>query len=285
MEFHIPSSDSNLGVEINGIDLKAPLSSKSISSIREHWLKYGVAVFPNQTLSLDEYEAFSQLIGPFGEEPFLIPMNNHPHIVQVHRKANEKAAHFGGAWHSDWSFQKEPPSATMLYSEIIPPLGGDTLFANTADAYDGLSESLKERIDGMSSIHSAKLAYAKDGVYATEVKERTMRIHTSDEANKTQVHPMIRVHPETGRKTLFINPVYTIGINGVSKENSDLLLFELYSHMGQEKYIYRHKWQPGMLIMWDNRTVMHMAEGGYDGHERLLHRITVSGNLAQPHSL
>ena len=240
-----------------------------------------MAIFPEQKLSLEQYENFSQCFGPYGKEPFLIPMREHPHIVKVHRKPDEEAAHFGGAWHSDWSFQSAPPSATMLYSEIIPPRGGDTLFANTADAYDDLTNEMKKKIKNMRCIHSAKVPYAKNGVYATEGKKRTMKIHTSDEANKTMSHPLVRTHKETGRKTLFINPVYTIEIEGLTKEYSDSLLFELFIHMAQEKYLYRHKWEPNMLIMWDNRTVMHMAEGGYDGHERLLHRITIAGDLTE----
>jgi taurine dioxygenase len=278
MEFTAPSSPSKLGVQIKNLNIGTTLSEKHIQSIRHQWVTYGVAIFPNQKLTLEQYENFSQFFGSFGEEPFLIPMQEHPHIVKLHRKPKEEAAHFGGAWHSDWSFQHAPPSATMLYSEIIPPTGGDTLFANTADAYDDLTDELKEKIQNMRCLHSAKLPYAKDGVYATEGKKRTMEIHTSDEANKMISHPLVRTHKETGRKTLFINPVYTIEIEGLLKEHSDSLLFELYIHMAQEKYIYRHQWEPDMLIMWDNRTVMHMAEGGYDGHERLLHRITIAGD-------
>ncbi|MDA9965317.1 TauD/TfdA family dioxygenase [Gammaproteobacteria bacterium] len=281
MEITAPSSPSNLGVRIEGLDIGNTLSDKHIQSIRHQWVTFGVAIFPERKLSLEQYENFSQCFGAYGEEPFLIPMREHPHIVKLHRKPDEEAAHFGGAWHSDWSFQSAPPSATMLYSEIIPPIGGDTLFANTADAYDDLTNEVKEKIKDMRCIHSAKLPYAKDGVYATEVKKRTMKIHTSDEANKTMSHPLVRTHKETGRKTLFINPVYTIEIEGLSKADSDILLFELYIHMAQEKYIYRHKWEPNMLIMWDNRTVMHMAEGGYDGHERLLHRITIAGDQTE----
>ena len=278
MEFTAPSSPSKLGVQIKNLNIGTTLSDKHIQSIRHQWVTYGVAIFPNQKLTLEQYENFSQFFGSFGEEPFLIPMQDHPHIVKLHRKPEEEAAHFGGAWHSDWSFQQTPPSATMLYSEIIPPIGGDTLFANTADAYDDLTDELKEKIQNMRCLHSAKLPYAKDGVYATEGKKRTMEIHTSDEANKLMSHPLVRTHKETGRKSLFINPVYTIEIAGLLKEHSDSLLFELYIHMAQEKYIYRHQWEPDMLIMWDNRTVMHMAEGGYDGHERLLHRITIAGD-------
>ncbi len=281
MHFKIPDRSSNLGIEIEKINLSRALPQSELTNIRNYWVKYGVAIFPNQDLSLQEYENFSQQFGSFGEEPFLIPMKEHPHIVKLHRKPDEEAAYFGGAWHSDWSFQSAPPSATMLYSKIIPPTGGDTLFANTADAYDDLTSETKEKIKNLRCLHSAKLPYAKDGVYATENKKRTMKIHTSDEANKTMSHPLVRIHKETGRKTLFINPVYTIKIKGFTKEDSDSLLFELFIHMAQEKYLYRHKWEPNMLIMWDNRTVMHMAEGGYDGHERLLHRITIAGDQTE----
>ena len=281
MEYSVPSSQSNLGVTIQNVNLTKGIPESDLKSVRELWVNYGVAIFPNQDLSLKEYEDFSLQFGPFGEEPFLIPMQEHPHIVKLHRKPDEEAAHFGGAWHSDWSFQNAPPSATLLYSEIIPPTGGDTLFANTADAYDDLTDSQKEKIKNLRCLHSAKLPYAKDGVYATEGKKRTMKIHTSDEANTTMSHPLVRTHRETGRKSLFINPVYTIEIESLSKEESDTLLFELYIHMAQEKYIYRHEWKPDMLIMWDNRTVMHMAEGGYDGYERLLHRITIAGDKTE----
>ena len=281
MEYLTPTSQSNLGVKIQDINLAKDLSKQEIASIRELWVVYGIAIFSNQNLTLKEYENFSLQFGSFGEEPFLIPMQEHPHIVKLHRKSDEEATHFGGAWHSDWSFQSVPPSATLLYSEIIPPNGGDTLFANTADAYDDLSNGLKEKINNLRCLHSAKLPYAKDGIYATENKKRTMKIHTSDEANKTMSHPLVRTHRETGRKTLFINPVYTQEIEGLSKDESDALLFELYIHMAQDKYIFRHKWQPDMLIMWDNRTVIHMAEGGYDGHERLLHRITIAGDKTE----
>ena len=115
MEFKLPTSSSNLGVQIENINIAETLSNLEVSHVREQWVNYGVAVFPNQNLTLQQYENFSQLFGPYGKEPFLIPMQEHPHIVKVHRKPYEEAAHFGGAWHSDWSFQHEPPSATMLY--------------------------------------------------------------------------------------------------------------------------------------------------------------------------
>ena len=277
MDFTTTKSPSKIGVEITNINLAEPLPKVYIKKIHELWVNNGVAIFPNQMLSHNAYADFAKQFGLFGTEPFIETMKSQPHIVELRRKASETSSPFGGTWHSDWSFQNAPPSATILHSKIIPPIGGDTLFANTALAYKDLPKGLKEEIASLDGIHSAKLPYAKDGFYALENEKRTLKIKSSDKANKYNVHPLIRVHKTTRVKSLFINPVYTIGINGMSNLESSTLLTKLFEHMTQEKYIYRHKWQPNMLIMWDNRTVMHMAEGGYDGHERLMHRITLAG--------
>ena len=277
MDFTTTKSPSKIGVEITNINLAEPLPKVYIKKIHELWVNNGVAIFPNQMLSHNAYADFAKQFGLFGTEPFIETMKSQPHIVELRRKASETSSPFGGTWHSDWSFQNAPPSATILHSKIIPPIGGDTLFANTALAYKDLSKDLKEKIANLDGIHSAKLPYAKDGFYALENEKRTLKIKSSDKANKYNVHPLIRVHKSTKVKSLFINPVYTIGIDGMSNLESSTLLTKLFEHMTQEKYIYRHKWQPNMLIMWDNRTVMHMAEGGYDGHERLMHRITLAG--------
>ena len=277
MDFTTTKSPSKIGVEITNINLAKPLPEAYIKKIHELWVNNGVAIFPNQMLSHDAYADFAKQFGFFGTEPFIETMKSQPHIVELRRKASETSSPFGGTWHSDWSFQNAPPSATILHSKIIPPIGGDTLFANTALAYKDLSKDLKEKIANLDGIHSAKLPYAKDGFYALENEKRTLKIKSSNKANKYNVHPLIRVHKSTKVKSLFINPVYTIGIDGMSNLESSTLLTKLFEHMTQEKYIYRHKWQPNMLIMWDNRTVMHMAEGGYDGHERLMHRITLAG--------
>jgi taurine dioxygenase len=155
-------------------------------------------------------------------------------------------------------------------------VGGDTLFANTQKAYEELDSDLKEQIKDLKVVHSAKLPYADDGFYATEKEERAMDIITSKEAKKEEIHPLVKIHPETNQKCLFVNPVYTSHVLGMDEEESFLLLLKLYDHMTQERFIYRHKWSENMLLMWDNRTVMHMADGGYDGYDRLLHRITIA---------
>ena len=279
IETKYKDSSSSLGVEITDVNLNEKLTFETIQKIRSVWLDKGVAIFPNQDLTHDEFQNFSLEFGNFGDDPFLGGLNEKPNIVEVKRLASEKSSPFGGGWHSDWSFQENPPAATFLLSKIIPPIGGDTLFANTQIAYEDLDAEMKSKIDNLKVVHSAKLPYADDGFYATEKEQRSMNIITSKEAKKEQLHPLVKVHPETQKKGLFINPVYTSHICGLNEEESFLLLSKLYEHMTQEKYIYRHKWNENMLLMWDNRTVMHMAEGGYDGYDRLLHRITIANSF------
>ena len=279
IETKYKDSSSSLGVEITDVNLNEKLTFETIQKIRSVWLDKGVAIFPNQDLTHDEFQNFSLEFGNFGDDPFLGGLDEKPNIVEVKRLASEKSSPFGGGWHSDWSFQENPPAATFLLSKIIPPIGGDTLFANTQIAYEDLDAEMKSKIDNLRVVHSAKLPYADDGFYATEKEQRSMNIITSKEAKKEQIHPLVKVHPETQKKGLFINPVYTSHICGFNEEESFLLLSKLYEHMTQEKYIYRHKWNENMLLMWDNRTVMHMAEGGYDGYDRLLHRITIANSF------
>ena len=277
MKYKESQSPSQIGVEITGVDIAKRISDEDLNLIHSLWVKNSVAIFPNQKLSHDAYNNLAMQFGDFGEEPFLTTMKSQMHIVEVRRKATEEASHFGGSWHSDWSFQSSPPSATMLHSKIVPPFGGDTLFTNSALAYDDLSDELKAKVQDLNGIHSAKLPYADDGFYALEGKKRTMKIKSSKSANKQHTHPLVREHKDTKRKSLFVNPVYTVGIEGMTDMKAFNFLSEIFDHMTQDKYIYRHQWDLDMLIMWDNRSVMHMAEGGYDGYERLMHRITIAG--------
>ena len=276
MKIKVPNNPAQLGVEISDLNLSEEFSDDQIAEIRKSWTDYGVAIFPDQKLTHENFEKFSLLFGNFGDDPYLKSLDDRPNIVEVKRAANEKAPPFGGNWHSDWSFQKTPPCATLLHSKIVPPQGGDTLFANTQLAYEDLDQETKDKIENLEVIHSAGLPYADDGFYATEKVERAMDILPSKKAKETQLHPLVKTHAETMKKCLFINPVYTVAIDNYSEEESFLLLSSLYEHMTQEKYVYRHKWSKDMLLMWDNRTVVHAADGGYDGYERLMHRITVN---------
>ncbi len=268
-------SKNGIGVEVTDFSL-SDLTEDNISFLRSKWVEYGLIVFPELPLSHDEFKDFALSFGDFGDDPFISSLPDYPNIAEIKRSANEKATPFGGTWHSDWSFMKKPPSATLLHSKIIPPVGGNTLFANTERSFAALPEEMKNKLRNLKVIHSAKIPYADDGFYALEKEERSMKILPSKEAKATFSHPMVKIHPETNKECLFINPVYTINVEGFSEDESQQLLWELYEHMIKDQFVYEHVWNDDMLIMWDNRTVMHQATGGYDGYDRLLHRITLA---------
>jgi taurine dioxygenase len=264
------------GALVQGIDLRQPLSADTVAEIRNAWLQHQVLAFPDQDLSLEDLERVALHIGPFGTDPFFRAVPGHPHIAQVRRDAGERTKIFAETWHSDWSFLPQPPQATLLFGNVIPPVGGDTLFANQYLAWEALSPAMQALLRDKQGIHSARRGYARDGMYGERDAGRSMAIRYGNDALATQPHPIARVHPETGRTALFVSPGYTIGIEDMPDADAQPLLLELFRHQVRDDFLYRHRWQPGMLAMWDNRCVVHAATGGYDGHARLLHRITVA---------
>ncbi|WP_374578083.1 TauD/TfdA dioxygenase family protein [Phenylobacterium sp.] len=277
MGIKVTPQESGFGAEVTGLDLAGPLAAEDLAAVKDAWARHTVLAFPGQPLSLEALEAFTLQIGPFGIDPFIKPMEGHPNVLELRREPDEKATNFGAGWHSDWSFQKEPPAATLLRSEVTPPVGGDTLFADCARAYDTLSDAMKALLAPLRAVHSASRAYGTQGVFAKETTKRTMEIIVSPEADKTISHPLVRTHPVTGRKALYVSPVYTVGIEGMTLKESQAILGFLFAHMTQDEFVYRHKWKQGMLLMWDNRNTVHFADGGYDGHLRVMHRTTVAG--------
>ena len=279
VRYEIKNNNSSLGIEILDFDYNDIFDEKRIEELRNQWLKYSIIIFKNLELNHQQLEKFSLAFGDFGDDPYIHPIVGHKNIIEVKREANEKAQPFGGSWHSDWSFQECPPSATLLHSKIIPPIGGDTFFINTHKAYNDLTDDIKNKIDNLIVSHSAIRPYADDGFYALEKdKDRSMKIKPSPKAKEFILHPLVRTHPETRKKSLFINQVYSIAVEGMNEKDSNELLTFLFLHMDQDKYIYKHKWQENMLVMWDNRSVNHCAQGGYQGYQRLLHRTTLAGD-------
>lgn len=270
---------SGFGAVVTGLDLAKPLPDRAMDEVRQAWADHGVLSFPDQPLSLDQLEAVTLQFGPFGVDPFIAPMPGRPNVLELRREPDEKATNFGAGWHSDWSFQPVPPAATLLHGQVIPPVGGDTLFADCTAAYAALSPTFQDMLAPLRAIHSAGRAYGTKGVFARETEKRTMQIIVSEEADKTHTHPLVRTHPVTGAKALFVSPVYTVGIEGLTPAESQAVLGYLFGHITQDQFIFRHRWARDTLLIWDNRRTVHLAEGGYDGHLRVMHRTTVAGEV------
>ena len=263
------------GAIVRGVDLCRPLSVAQAAAIRQAWLAHQVLAFPDQPMSVDDLERFATSVGPYSPDPYFQSIPGHPHVAQVKREADETSSIFADNWHSDWSFLPSPPAATLLYGDVIPPVGGDTLFANQYDAWDALPAPMKLFLQDKQGVHSARRGYSRQGRYGEKDAGRSMAIKFDDSALATQLQPVARRHPETGRTSLYVSPGYTIGIEGLPEDEAQALLAELFAHQGQQQFVYRHRWQQGTLLMWDNRCLVHAATGGYQGHRRLLHRITV----------
>jgi taurine dioxygenase len=271
----ITASGQACGARVTGVELNKPLDPATISAIRAAWLEHHVLAFPDQSMNDDDLEAFTIAFGGFGNDPFIAPIKGRDHIIAVERRADETSPLFAENWHSDWSFQAEPPAGTCLFGITIPPVGGDTLFANQHAALEAMSPEIRAKLEGLIALHSAKRAYAPDGMYGAADAGRSMDIRPSRDAEAIQRHPLIRAHPETGRLGLFSCFGYIIGIEAMAEADALPLLIELYQWQGREEFQYRHRWESDMLVMWDNRSVLHAATGGYDGHDRLLHRTTI----------
>lgn len=277
MPITITPTGQACGAEITGVDLSQSLSAGIIAEIRAAWLEHHVLVFPQQQLSDDDLERFTYSFGTVAEDPFIQPIAGREHIIAVQRRADETTSIFADVWHTDWSFQQTPPIGTCLYSITIPPIGGNTDFANQKLAYANMPEELRAKLVGKMAIHSAKGGYSPDGLYGDAAAEadRSMNIVVSDEACETQLHSLVQAHPESGKNGVYGCLGYIIGIDGLSPEETFNLMFEVYEWQTKTDFVYSHQWQENMLVMWDNRSVLHKANAGYDGFDRLLHRTTI----------
>lgn len=280
MSLEVVPSGQVCGATVRGVDLRGELDDETVSGIRSAWVEHRVLAFPSQPLSDDDLERFTLAFGPFGDDPYFKAIDGHPQIAAVHRSAQETGPIFAESWHADWSFQEYPPDGTCLFAKIIPPVGGDTHFVDQIAALAAMPPELREQIEDIEVIHSARGGYAPDGLYgeADKASNRAMQIVYSEDAYAIQTHPLIRTHPENGRQTLYGTIGYIIGVVGMDDADALALLSQVYTWQTRDEFVYTHSWEPNMLVMWDNRCVLHRATGGYDGHERLLHRTTIGYN-------
>ena len=278
MVLTVTPSDQACGARVEGIDLTQELSDAQVSELRQVWLEHKVIALPNQPLMPEDLERVAQYFGEVGEDPFFGHIDGYPNICAIQRDADEKTPIFAEIFHTDWSFMDVPPAGTALFGITIPPHGGDTLFSDQVKAYDEMPDELRERVEGLTAIHSSARGYAPDGAYGDgdQASGRSMQIKPSEKARETCSHPLVRVHHETGTKALFSSAAYIQGFEGMSPEDAEALIMELYVYQTQEKFQYRHKWEKDMLVIWDNRSLLHSATGGFDGYDRLLHRVTIA---------
>ena len=262
-----------LGAEISGVDLARPLSEETIAAIRRAWLDHLVIFFRDQPLSPAEFLAFARCFGEPIEYPFVKGLAEYPEIIPVLKLEHERV-NFGGVWHSDTAYLDVPPMASMLVAREIPPYGGDTLFANMYLAYETLSDGLKAMLEGLVAVNSSAKADA------SRTREDRMK-DSAREVKKDYIaaHPVVRRHPETGRRALYVNVAHTVRLDGMTEEESAPLLDYLFRHQTRPEFSCRFRWRPGSIAFWDNRCAQHNAINDYAGHRRLLHRITLAGDV------
>lgn len=276
----VTGSGHACGARVTGVDLSRPLTPDTVAEIRRAWLEHHVLAFPDQDIDDDDLERFTLYFGPFGDDPYIRPIPGREHVIAVRRRADETSSLFAENWHTDWSFQEHPPDGTVLRSVVVPPHGGNTEYADQHRALAAMPSSLRERIAGRMAVHSAKMPYAPAGVYgvADQQSGRSMDIVASDDAEALQPHPLVRTHPETGEPAVFGCVGYIVGVDGMPDDAAFELLLELHAWQTRDEFVYSHEWEDGMLVMWDNRSVLHRATGGYEGYDRELHRTTIGYN-------
>jgi taurine dioxygenase len=263
----------SLGAEITGVDLATDLVDETVAEIRKAWLEHLVVFFRDQFLGPDEFLAFARRIGEPVEYPFVKGIDGYPEIIAVTKLPHE-TVNFGGIWHSDTVYLERPPMGTMLLARQVPPVGGDTMFANMYAAYEALSPGMQRLLDGLRAVHSSGLA----DVSAT--REDRIRDSGAERDNEyIAEHPVVRTHPETGRKALYVNVAHTLRFVDMTKEESQPLLRYLFEQSVRPELTCRFQWRTGSLALWDNRCAMHNPVNDYHGYTRAMHRITLGGDI------
>jgi taurine dioxygenase len=267
-----------IGAELSGVDLAGDLSAEQTAEIRGALLEHRVIFFRDQRLTPQRQVAFGRRFGEVYAIPFVKGLPGQPEVIEIVKEATAVRTHnFGGRWHTDMSFEERPAMASVLYALETPPHGGDTIFANTEAAYEGLSDGMRRLLDGMTAMHSAKRSYGSSGRFS-QVKVQGMAIDAGEEGDGEVEHPVVRTHPETGRRGLYVNPVYTIRFKDMSEAESAPLLDFLNDHCHRPEYTCRFRWRPGSVAFWDNRCTQHLALNDYDGFRRRMQRVTLRGD-------
>jgi len=262
-----------LGADILGVDLSQELSDEIIAEIRQALLDHLVIFFRDQDITPEQHLAFAKRFGDTVEYPLVKGVEGYPEIMLVVKYEHEKM-NFGGLWHSDTTYLDIPPMGSILVARELPPHGGDTLFANMYLAYQTLSEGMKELLDPLKGVSVSN----RPRVQATRQERMADSAKVEPETVLTAIHPVVRTHPETGRKALYVNGAHTIRFDGMSEAESEPLLDYLFEHQVRPEFTCRLRWEPGTIAFWDNRATQHNPINDYHGFKRIMHRITIAGD-------
>ena len=262
-----------LGAEIQGVDLSKPLPAATVAEIRHAFLEHLVIFFRGQDLTPAQFLAFARSMGVPVEYPFVKGLPDYPEIIQV-MKLEEERTNFGGIWHTDTAYLELPPMGSMLLAREVPPVGGDTLFANQYLAYETLSSGMRRLLEGLTGVNTS----AKADV--TRTREDRMKTEAREDARKEYLaeHPVVRTHPETNRKSLYVNAAHTAHFRDMTEEESAPLLSYLLQHQVRPEFTCRFQWAVGSIAFWDNRCTLHNPVNDYHGYRRVMHRITLAGD-------
>ncbi|HEX5796600.1 MAG TPA: TauD/TfdA family dioxygenase [Geminicoccaceae bacterium] len=262
-----------LGAEVLGVDLAGPLDDGTVRALRAALLEHVVIFCRDQELAPPQLLALAERFGEVAEYPFVKGLPDFPLVLPVVKEAHERA-NFGGVWHTDTAYLERPAMATLLYALETPPVGGDTMFANMYLAYEALSEGMQRLLGGLRAVNVAGKATARQ----TREEMHAKRGTAADVAATSAVHPVVRTHPETGRRALYVNLAHTVRFEGMTEAESAPLLDYLFAHQIQPEFTCRFAWRPGSLALWDNRASLHYPLNDYHGHRRVMHRVSIAGD-------
>jgi taurine dioxygenase len=263
----------NLGAEVNGVDLRKPLPDAQFKAIEHALVENELIIFRNQDISSDDLLAFGRRFGELTVHPFAPNEGkNAPELIKF--RNDEKTPPYGtDVWHSDETFRAEPPMATILVAKEVPAVGGDTMYVSMTAAYEGLSDRMQQFISGLEGIHDMKPFRPLFG----KTDEERRKLQHFELMYPPQLHPVVRIHPVSGKRVLFVNPQFTVGINGMEEHESRALLDLLFRQAFVPEYQFRHHWQPHTIAMWDNRSTQHYAVHDYYPQRRYMERVTIKG--------
>ena len=265
-----------IGAEIRGIDFSRPMSVAAIEAIRKAVVEWKVVYFRNADITPEQQKAFGECFGSLTVHPAVPHIENLPEVMVIDFDKSVRQRYPTDVWHSDETFRVEPPMGSILRCVRAPEVGGDTMWADMCAAYEGLSDKMQSFVSGLEAVHDFTIFRRKFD--SLPLKERHEKLAEMEAELPNPTHPVVRTHPETGKKILYVNPQFTLYIKGMRETESRALLNLLFAQATIPEYQFRFHWRPGSMVFWDNRSTQHYAVNDYHSFRRIMHRVTIKGD-------